>query len=266
MPSTLGFVASSFTRQWTPLEASAELWLDADDVTTITQASGLVSAWEDKSGNQRDALQTTGANRPSIGVTTLNGRNVISFNGSSSFFKVADFYAAPANVYAVIKTEVLTGIQHIVRKGFTAGTDSFEYQLRLNADDYQVTLAQSSTVTINLLATDQLTTNPTILGYDWNGSSLFIYENGTSVASASASITQYNATQELRIGAAHSSASDASSPAAVLNGYIAELVIFSGALSTTDRQKLEGYLAHKWGLTSILPGGHPYEDVAPTIN
>lgn len=31
------------------------------------------------------------------------------------------------------------------------------------------------------------------------------------------------------------------------------------------RQKMEGYLAWKWGLESTLPGGHPYKDAAPTL-
>lgn len=266
MPSTLGFIASSFARQWTPLEISAELWLDAADASTLTQDGGAVSVWLDKSGNGRDAEQPSEANQPSVGVTTLNGRNVISFNGSSSFFKVADFYAPTTNVYAVIKTETTTGTQHIVRKGFTSSTDTFEYQLRLNGDDYQVTLTQSASVNVTLTVADEVITSPVILGYDWNGSAVFLYENGTSIGGATASLTQFNATQELRIGASHSSSSDSSSPTGVLNGYIAELVLVSGSLDTLERQKLEGYLAHKWGLTSVLPEGHPYEEIAPTIN
>jgi hypothetical protein len=38
----------------------------------------------------------------------------------------------------------------------------------------------------------------------------------------------------------------------------------STPLSTTDRQKLEGYLAHKWGLAANLPADHPYKSAAPT--
>jgi hypothetical protein len=29
-------------------------------------------------------------------------------------------------------------------------------------------------------------------------------------------------------------------------------------------EKAEGYLAHKWGLTSNLPVSHPYKNTAPT--
>jgi hypothetical protein len=38
---------------------------------------------------------------------------------------------------------------------------------------------------------------------------------------------------------------------------VAELIAFDSVLSTADRQKIEGYLAHKWGLSSILPNTHP---------
>ena len=33
----------------------------------------------------------------------------------------------------------------------------------------------------------------------------------------------------------------------------------STALSSTNREKLEGYLAHKWGLTGSLSNDHPYK-------
>jgi hypothetical protein len=266
MPSTLGIVASAHARPWTPIEVQAELWLDANDADTITQSSGFVSLWEDKSGNGRNAQQATGDNQPAIGVTTLNGRNVISFNGTGSFFKVADFYAPLTNVYSVVQTGSTTGAQHIVRKGYTTTSNSFEYLLRMNNQDYQVVLTQEVGVTATLTVATQVTTSPKILGYDWNGGSVFLYRNGTSLGGIAASLNQFDATQELRIGASHTSTSDDSAPTGVLNGYIAELVLVSGSLNTADRQKLEGYLAHKWGLTSVLPSGHPYTEVAPTIN
>jgi hypothetical protein len=44
---------------------------------------------------------------------------------------------------------------------------------------------------------------------------------------------------------------------------IAEIVIYDSALSTADAERLEGYLAHKWGLTGNLPGGHPHKTTPP---
>ena len=46
-------------------------------------------------------------------------------------------------------------------------------------------------------------------------------------------------------------------------GQLAEVTIFSEALSTANRQKMEGYYAWKYALTANLPAGHPYKTVAP---
>lgn len=48
-----------------------------------------------------------------------------------------------------------------------------------------------------------------------------------------------------------------------LNGAIGDVLIVEGSLSSVDAEKLEGYLAHKWGLTSLLPAGHPYKSSPP---
>ena len=45
---------------------------------------------------------------------------------------------------------------------------------------------------------------------------------------------------------------------------LAEILILDGVPSTDDRQRLEGYLAHKWALTGSLPADHPYKSAAPT--
>ena len=47
-----------------------------------------------------------------------------------------------------------------------------------------------------------------------------------------------------------------------LEGMLGEVVAISSALSE-DRERLEGYAAHRWGLTGQLPAGHPYKSVAP---
>lgn len=47
---------------------------------------------------------------------------------------------------------------------------------------------------------------------------------------------------------------------------IGEFVFCNAALSTGDRQRLEGYLAWNWGKQASLPGGHPYAGAAPTVD
>ena len=41
---------------------------------------------------------------------------------------------------------------------------------------------------------------------------------------------------------------------------VAEFIMVGGEISDSDRQKLEGYIAHKWGLSDNLPSTHPYKN------
>ena len=41
--------------------------------------------------------------------------------------------------------------------------------------------------------------------------------------------------------------------------YFAEIISFGTKLPDATRQKVEGYLAHKWGLVGNLPSNHPYK-------
>ena len=49
-------------------------------------------------------------------------------------------------------------------------------------------------------------------------------------------------------------------------GDIGEIMIFTRKLGLTEEQKVEGYLAHKWGGTAALAANHPYKDVAPVFD
>ena len=47
-------------------------------------------------------------------------------------------------------------------------------------------------------------------------------------------------------------------------GKIAEVLIVGHYPPVEEQQKIEGYLAHKHGLTANLPSTHPYKTNAPT--
>jgi hypothetical protein len=49
-----------------------------------------------------------------------------------------------------------------------------------------------------------------------------------------------------------------------LNGFIGELIHFNTALTTSQRQQVEGYLAWKWSLQNNLPANHPYKLFPPS--
>ena len=83
--SAIGFVNLSGNRAsavaWSPtsLGNSLALWLDASDASSITSSGGLVSQWNDKSGNNRHATQTNAGSRPSVSASG------ITFDSSNKF-------------------------------------------------------------------------------------------------------------------------------------------------------------------------------------
>ena len=49
------------------------------------------------------------------------------------------------------------------------------------------------------------------------------------------------------------------------SGEIAEVLVFDQQVNAVNRQKIEGYLAHKWSLNEQLPDLHPYFDEPPAF-
>jgi hypothetical protein len=97
---------------------------------------------------------------------------------------------------------------------------------------------------------------------DRSGWTNITYQNGTITATKTiAADTTTNLTTgfPMLVGAYNNSSGGANPPQAdrYLDGAVGELLLFSTALTTTQRQQIESYLAQKWGLTSSLPAGHP---------
>jgi len=99
-----------------------------------------------------------------------------------------------------------------------------------------------------------------IIGNQRDGSIHNIWNNGNFTARSSNTVTA-TITNSNRVGIG--GYADGSGSQAAIYVDIAEIVFYQSALSLSNREKIEGYLAHKWGLTSSLPNDHPYKSSAP---
>jgi hypothetical protein len=216
---------------WNPSMISTELWLDAADAGTITESGGAVSQWNDKSGNARHAIQTTSGNRPTVSTAVLNGKNVIAFDGSSQWFSNFSAFSVQALI-AVTQTNQ--------SKPFAGLHTASQSELILNATGTGViTAGAGGSALVNGVVSTSITFQQPFI---W-------VHNKPSATSFARTLGQ-----EFNV--------DGSDRAWV--GYCAELIDLGATPSTTNRQKIEGYLAHKWGLTANLPSDHPYKTVGPT--
>ena len=83
----------------------------------------------------------------------------------------------------------------------------------------------------------------TIIGMTNDNTTATPYYNGTAMTTKNGNMG--SGTTGFALGAINSNGAQS------WDGPIAEIVVTNSVLSTADRQKLEGYLAHKWGLTKL---------------
>jgi hypothetical protein len=95
------------------------------------------------------------------------------------------------------------------------------------------------------------------------------WTNGASTAplsmvkSASTSVYIFNTTGSVSIKQFSADRSNQFGNRGII-GNTCEIIAFASTLAALDREKLEGYLAHKWGFAGSLPTGHPYKSAPPS--
>jgi hypothetical protein len=243
-----------FGSLWTPAAITTALWLDAADASSVTTVSGRVSQWNDKSGNARNASQSTSAQRPGYTASALNGLSVLEFDPNSSSYQELSFNR-------------LTGIGHVffVAKKNNANDSSFVLSdaaagsdirgVNFGADagsnfSVQQLSGSLSTATRNSWHIAEIKTD---------GANASLGINGTRTTNADADLMTSSS-----IGR-YGNVSPGFTIQYSFRGQVAEIVMSLLALNDASRQRMEGYLAHKWGLAANLPNDHPYKSAAPTL-
>jgi hypothetical protein len=273
--------------EWTPASlADARMWLDASDSSTITLSGSSISLWEDKVGSNdaTDAVNSSNVTittaRPTIATADQNGLDAIAFNGAQWF----DHASAKgllrnrscAVMALVYKFGTLSSIQNVWsnRDRPDAGRLRFNY-MRLTYCRFQARrLPTDYDLIVETTATPPLDTNWNmvlcVMDYAQNAAALRV--NGAVFATgnflkgnANTDDTDVDAGTPNKLIAIGAGSRHGQTP--LSNGSrIGELFCgakTSGSYATSDIEKVEGYLAHKWGLASLLPSGHTYKNAAP---
>jgi uncharacterized repeat protein (TIGR02543 family) len=250
---------------WTPAGIPMAAWYDAADAASITASGDRVSQWNDKSGKHNHAAQANDLQRPTTGSANIGGLNAISFNPEDNQFLAAPDHESldldatgGANVFAVLNYAGYvnrgSGLNSILSKDALLSA-SAAYGIRLNSTN---TLSFKAAADLNISTSDVMSSQDIIFGGirvdSTNTASVYI--NGALMGTdGTASIASDNASS-LVIGGETTTSRCA-------DVRIGEILIIPGELTAENRQKLEGYLAHKWGLAGNLPAEHPFKATAP---
>ena len=232
-----------FPTLWTPASISTVAWYDASDTSTITESSGSVSQWDDKSGNDHHLEQLTASNQPSTGTGTIDGLNAIEFQDQLLGSPFAQYLNAVTNLpqfdYVAIVLNRTFGLtfSQVVGSETLGGGNNYTIQYR---GDFAPDRWQNATYTNG---------NPLSLVR-----ALELFDDPACIAVRdSLALTNF----DLQVGA------DRGLSNRSWDGFVGEIICGSGTLTTELRQKIEGYLAWKWGTVGSLPVDHPYKYEAP---
>jgi hypothetical protein len=234
------------------------LWLDASDATTITQSSGNISQWRDKSTS---ALTATATNNPTLIANIQNGFPGISFDGSTQYFNLGNNLNMGTNqIYIFVVSKFNSTADGAIIGKSLYGPQAARYSLIRSGAMIPLIEASGGAVNNSGLNSDT-STSARLLNMVWDRSTIYLYQNGSSVFSVGLSDSSNLTNGDSLLIGAYQNGSGGTPPVAGLymNGYIHEILMYltpiSSPLGDTARQQIESYLAQKWGLT--LGAGHP---------
>jgi len=249
---------------WTPADIDTALWLDAADASTITESGGTVSQWDDKSGNALHISQSTALQQPAYTSNGLNGRNTITFDGSNDIlFRDSGLSSLETvSIFTVMRYISASGEDIPMGVGATGSTGAVRSLYRTVGGATQGFAGWSIDVASSAYSTDTGGTHHIFAA--WNTSlsgtgHVFIGKDGLSTAYTPSGGTLVPTVAGFSVGSLRGG---------LVNNYysnisVAEIIVLSTLPEINNRQRIEGYLAHKWGLAANLPAGHPYKTAVP---
>lgn len=258
---------------WTPagLSVTPVVWVDHG--SDVTDASGYVSALENRGSAGGVFLQPSAAYRPAILPAGLNGKRVLSFDGNDDRLYTQSQEAGAmlqnksrASLFYVLRSKGITNRWQIVVYVPQTGGDKLGY---LYGTPGNLNRAIGASTSAGVAVFSGSTTTNWEFGYaglDLVAKTSSHYHDGytgtqaSGIATTSSSFgTEPSSSNAVQIGRNWWSGADGD----VLHAELAALLVFDDVLLASDRQKLEGYYAHTFGLTDSLPADHPYKEVAP---
>lgn len=219
------------------------VWYDASDESTIVEAGGVVSQWNDKSGNGHNAVPNTvnpptGSAPPTTGVTTLNGLNVITFN-ERRFLMPLDVIPTGSTHYTVfVIWSRTTNYQTVLSLGNTV----YKEGITLARDVFGLGMLSHSWISYDLNYT---ASNPSLM----KNIISFDGTTRTTIVNSDAPITDTPTGKNTGTDYAVLGGLGTSNNSVLRSGaYIAEIAIYHRALTATEIAQVETYLNDKWGI------------------
>jgi hypothetical protein len=262
MTPMLGIMASAISGNLTPTSpvAGYKVWLDAADTSTITQSGGAVSQWTDKSANAYTFTQATAANKPSTGVDTQNGKNVLTYGTNDTLLSTAaastwTFLHSTANTVFIALKQTTSAVDAYFLSDYGGSSGNIGYTAYQENPSNLVHQATrgvpGSYVLVNKTGASTLGTAftyVTVIGDPANATvanrSDVRLKQGSAIKNnvQSGAVNTSAPFQSLRIGDYDTGGNES------MNGTMGEILIYDSILSAGNILLNQKYLAAKWGV------------------
>ena len=273
--------------EWSPTESTDIVsWYDASDSQSITESSGSVSNWANKK-SLGDFVQLNASHQPTLLANKFTGedavqrpaiyfdrQNVERMNVTNGFFGPLTNNYEEISLFIVAKYPIhtqplYTGVNNNAALwGHSMGNNLYTQGFAhcpQTGDSKAITRVSSLGNTNNDIlsgSSSNFITQDTPFIMEWkfsNTSGDFdLFVNGVSQENrtlGSGWVSPYWVSGEFTLGTYNSGGF---APTTV---EVAEVIACNSYLSQAERQKIEGYLAYKWG--AALPNSHPYKGLHP---
>ena len=266
----------SASTPWSPsTDITTVAWIDASDSSTYTRSGTGLTSVTDKSGTYTIDIGSNVVTNSS----TQNGLNVFDFDGNGDYLQSSTNEAKVSNgnhwAIGVFRFEGTNSTQDTLWSyetnqspkrdyAISSGNSSNSWPGELDLDGLFSNRISSTIGNVELWDDKSLTRNQYHIVACWfnkSGNQIGVRVDGTN---AFTPVNDYDnslqTNQQLRLMRNRSSQE--------LDGKLGEFFAVANIPGTSGTDlthliKAEGYLAHKWGLTSSLPNSHSYKNSAP---
>ncbi len=243
-----------------PLELSPTIWLDANDLngdgnTTNNPANNTtVTSWVNKSaaGTANNPVITTGT--LTYATAGFNSVQKSVFIPQNAGLRLANSNIMQGDIFYVVQKRdpfAATdsngiGLQSTTTANYIIGySTTYRDAIRINSAPNRLSSAP---------ATTSNGTDPYIYSFHTDGTNYSFFNTANSISQGATNSVAWQVWWFNAAGAINNQGADL---------VVSEILIFNQSLSAGNKQSVEGYLAHKWGVTSLLPAAHPYKTTPP---
>ena len=245
-----------YTRLFNPVDIpGCALWLDGADVGSMVLSGSSVTQWGDKSGNGYNFSQISGLGAGDLISNAINGNPAVSFTASDQVLSSSTFpLNASSSGYSIFTVTRQNDVHYsangynYILSSYGAGNAGNGLFYGTSPTNFLLTANGTAGPTfgfndLNVNTPNTLMNSVQLTSIAVNGSVLTPYLNGIAMGTKTGTCV---AVTGISVGNAYAPGGGFTYQA--WGGVVAEVLIYNAILTQQQRQKIEQYLAWKWGI------------------